>query len=365
MLAPELKAAQLSYAIALTGSGDPQSASALIGSLLADPALPDDLRTLIQRQQDALATLADPGRWQGRFTLATRAGYDSNLMGSPNLDSLSLTLAGQTVVLPLDPSYLARSGSYVRADAQADLHRTAADGASWDAVMSLRHRYSAAVPEAASSQIDLLAERSNTASDAGGSFVSASASGLAAQVGTRYVAVGFAGGWGRAWRNVSLACEMRVGAEWQQRNYVSNQVLSGRYTGVASFLSCEQASGMQWLLGAKTGREAASDPTRPGGDQHQSSLRLSAYWPLAGLRRDGFLLDFERSKQDDSSIYSEIIDSGRTRSVSRQSVRLEYRLPLSLASQWTLGAEKVSQPSNLTLFQQDSWGLYAGLRKAW
>ena len=140
MLDPSLKDAQLSYAIALTGSGDPLSAAALLDNLLADRTLPAELRTLIQRQQNAVATLADPGRWQSRITLASRVGYDSNLMGSPNLDSLSLTLAGQTVVLPLDASYLARSGSYVRADAQLDLRRNAPDGARWVAVASLRLR---------------------------------------------------------------------------------------------------------------------------------------------------------------------------------------------------------------------------------
>ena len=40
MLQPSLKDAQLSYAIALTGSGDVQSAAALLDNLLADPALP-------------------------------------------------------------------------------------------------------------------------------------------------------------------------------------------------------------------------------------------------------------------------------------------------------------------------------------
>lgn len=365
MLDPSLKDAQLSYAIALTGSGDPLSAAALLDNLLADRTLPAELRTLIQRQQNAVATLADPGRWQSRITLASRVGYDSNLMGSPNLDSLSLTLAGQTVVLPLDASYLARSGSYVRADAQLDLRRNAPDGARWEAVASLRHRYSAVVSEAGSSQLDLLAERSNTATGAGGSFVSVSASGLASQTGTRYVAFALAGGWGRAWHGSSAVCEARLGGEWQDRNYLNNQVLSGRYRGLTSFLSCEQASGMQWLLGLKTGRDLAVDAARPGGDQHQDSLRLSGYWPITGVRGSGLLADFELSHQDDSSIYSELIDSVRTRSISRHAARLEYQHPLFNAMQWTFGAEKVAQSSSLALFRQDNWGVYTGLRMGW
>lgn len=371
MLAPDLKDAQLSYAIALTGSGDLLSAAALIDNLLADPALPPHLRPLIQRQKDALAAEADG--WQSRLTLAARLGYDSNLLGSPNLGSLALTLSGQTLVLPLDESYLARGGSYARADAQLDLHRSAPDGARWDAVVSLRSRHSPAVQAAGSSQADLLLERSHTASSAGGSYINMSAATLQSQAGTRYLAWGAAGGWGGA---VAAACQARVGAEWQARQYLDNQVLSGRYRGLSAFWSCEQPSGVQWLLGLKAGRDAAQQRERAGGDQTQASLRVAGFWPLAallpdagaalaGLRRGGLLLDFEQTELMDSSGYSPIMDSGRTRSVSRSAARLEYQQPITRSVQWVLGAEWVAQRSSLALFRVDNWGGYTGLRLSW
>jgi len=386
MLEPNLKDAQLSYAIALAGSGDILGATALLDDLLADPAMPGDLRLLIVRQKAALAGAGEPVGWQSRFTLATRLGYDSNLLGSPNLESLTLTLSGQNLVLPLDASYLARGGGYARADVQADLHRSASDGSRWDAVASLRSRYSPVAPEAGSSQIDLLLERSqnntqalNASPSAVGSYFNLSSSGLQSKTGTRYTALGVAGG--GSWQVAgAVGCQARLGAEAQERNYLGNQVLSGRYTGVAGFWSCEQRSGAQWLVGLKTGRDGAQDAARPGGDQRQTSLRLTGFLPLnalpstlaadlapalANLRRGGLLFDFEHSQQTDSSGYSPIIDNGSTRSVSRRAARLEFQHPVTTSVLWLLGAEWVAQSSSLALFGQDSWGAYSGLRVSW
>ena len=385
MLEPGLKDAQLSYAIALTGSGDMLSASALLDQLLADPGMPAALRPRIEQQKVALNQSSglngatNPSRWQSRFTLATRVGYDSNLMGSPNLDSLALTLSGQTLVLQLDESYLARRGSYTRADAQLDLQHRAADGSRWDAVASLRNRYSAAVAEAGSTQLDLLLDRSHSGQDTLANYFNITASALESKAGMRYTAVGASAG--AAWRSGAAAnCQARLGLEWQQRNYLTNTVLSGRYSGAVGYWSCDQPSGLQWLVGLKLGRDLAQDAVRPGGDQRQASLRLTGFLPLgslpgvlavnaaralSALRRGGLLLDFEQNQQTDASGYSPIIDNGLTRSVLRRSARLEYQHPVAAAALWVLGAERVAQSSTLLLFQQHSWGAYSGLRLSW
>jgi tetratricopeptide (TPR) repeat protein len=375
MLDANLKDAQLSYAIALTGSGDILSATALLDQMLGDPGLPEALRPLIQKQKAALIDVSAGSRfaslvasgteaWQSRFTLAARVGYDSNLMGSPNLGSLALTLSGQTLVLALDESYLARGGSYTRADAQFDLQRRAADGSRWDAVASLRTRYSATLSEAGSAQADLLLERSQSQPGALGQYFNASVSALESKAGMHYIAAGLAAG--ALWHGSAVAaCQARVGAEWQARNYLANPVLSGRYAGVAGYWSCAKPSGLQWLLGLKTGRDAAQDLARPGGDQIQNTVRLAGFMPLAPPGQRGLLLEFEQSHQTDASGYSPIIDSGGIRSVSRRAARLEYQQPLALGAQWLLGVERVAQSSSLTLFQQDNWGAYSGLRVSW
>ena len=370
MLDPNLRDAQLSYAIALTGSGDMLSATALLDQLLAAPDMPPALRNLIAQQRATLANIAaspaasDAQGWQNRLSVAARFGFDSNLLGSPNLDSLTLTLSGQSLVLSLDESYLARPGSYTRVDAQLDVQRRDADGGRWDAMASLRSRYSAAVADAGSTQLDLLFEHSQGKPGALGGYFSTTASALASKAGMHYTATGLATG--VTWRaSASGGCQGRVGVEWQARNYLTNLVLSGRYTGLAGYWSCQQASGLQWLVGLKLGRDLAQDLARPGGDQQQASWRLTGFLPLTNWPQSGLLLDFEQSQQSDASGYSPIIDNGSIRSVARRSIRLEYQHPLASAALWVWGAERVAQASSLALFQQDGWGVYSGLRVTW
>ena len=409
MLSPELRDAQLSYAIALAGSADTASAAALLADLLADPALPGELRLLIERQQEALGAPAQLPRWQGRFTLATRLGRDSNLMGSPNLGSLALTLGGQTLVLELDPSYRPRSGNTARADTQFALHRSDGDGVRWDALASLRSQASPALHVAGYTQADLLlersqltpaAQRSDAASGAageanasaqgqrmGGGYANASVSALRALSGARYIAQGLAAGWAGAWRPRADGhgwekdnCQARIGAQWQERSYLSNALLSGRYSGMAALASCEQPAGAQWLFGLKAGHDLAREPARAGGDQRQASLRLGGSLPVGGLlpaaapawaaalaplRRGTLLLDFEQSRQLDSLSYSALIDSGRIRTISRSAGRLEYQGDLAPSIQWLIGAEWVAQSSSLALFGLRSAGAYAGVRIGW
>ena len=424
MLDPDLKDAQLSYAIALTGSGDVISAQALLDNLLSDATLPAALRPLIARQKALLANrgvAANPYAWQKRFTLATRIGHDSNPLGTPNLSSLALTLPGQTIVLPLDDNYLARPAGYARADAQLELSRTAPDGARWDALASLRGRYSPAIATAGSTQVDLLIERSTitsgqapsqasrqsasqvppadslpgtpqpntpqhdtvtrTPASSSGSYFNASASALHSNSGTRFMAGGLGGGLGTAWRSAALAtCQSRAGLELQERRYLDNEVLSGRYTGLSFTGSCENQNGVQLLLGLKAGRDHANDATRPGGSQQQASLRFATFLPQtllmfdtplsslpnpASRLRNGFLLDIEHSQQQDSSSYSPIIDSGRSRKMLRTAARVEYQYSFSSAVQGVLGAEWVGQTSNIELFRLNSRGLYSGLRLGW
>ena len=399
LLEPDLKDAQLSYAIALAGSGDISSAKAMLDTLLGDPDLPAELRPLISSQKALLANpngngMPDPHAWQTRFTLATRIGHDSNLLGSPDLNSLALTLAGQTIVLPLDENYLARPAPYARTEAQLQVNRTTPEGVRWDAMASLRSRYSPAISTAGSSQLDVSIERSDlslrqspsqtttaTTTRTAGSYINASASALDASSGTQFSAWGLGVGWATAWRTQALsACQARAGLEFQERNYLDNEVLSGRYIGLSLNWSCETISGTQLTLGFKAGTDHPGNEGRPGGVQHQASLKAAAYLPqdLLGLGsptadlstskgtfRNGFLVDLEFSQQQDSSGYSPIIDSGRSRNVSRSAARVEYQYFFSRSFQAVLGAEWVGQVSSIALFGLTSQGAYTGLRKSW
>lgn len=393
MLDPSLKDAQLQYAISLVGSGDPASAQALLANLLQEPGLSPSLRQAIEQQSAILQApqkastsasaahgqaLPAPG-WQRRITLGTRLGFDSNLLGAPNLDSLVLTFSGQTLELPLDETYQATAGSYVKMDAQMDLRHEASGGGHWDIAAALRSRASPAVPKAGATQIDIMIERNFLPANGNtllGSYIGAQATQLYPSSGSSYLAWGFAAGWQGAWRRTDQSgCMVRAGLDAQDRKYGDAPVLSGRYTGVSATESCQSSTGVEWVFGLKSGQDIAQSMARPGGDQRQTSARMSVFVPalklpsvLADVARPkvaGLLFAFDHGIQQDSSSYSAYLDSGRTRTMVRQAARTELQLPVSRAAQWVFGLEWVSQTSNLVLFQQQGWGASGGYRHSW
>lgn len=371
MFDPALNEARVDYAIALAGVGDTASAQALLDALLAEASLPPHLRLALQFQRQALAAPPDAG-WQYRMSAAARLGYDSNLGGAPNLGALSITIGGQPVILPLDESYQARAGIYARADWQLEMRRQRADGSRWDVLASVRARRSPSVSGTGTHMAEIQAEYRPAAGGPGVAvpYAGAALGLLQAQAGARYVSLGAMAGWGRQWSAGPLRqCQGRLGGELQQRQHQTNAVLTGHYLGAAASLVCERDNGAQWLASARAGLDAAQHADRPGGNQHQYSLRLAAYLPLAPWWRSatasGLLLDAEASHYRDATGYSPLLGQGAVRTLQRQTARLEYQFTLRQAWQWSVGAEWVYQRSSLELFRLQSHGPYIALRTQW
>jgi len=376
LLEPELPGARLDYALSLAGLGDTSSALALVNDLLAAPNVPNTIRIALEHQKARWRTDAGAAyAWQVSGMVSARLGFDSNLLGSPNLNALTLTFPGQTQILPLDPDNRPKAGGYQRADAQMLLRRDDPDGAHWDINASLRRRDSPHVAGAGTTQLDLQLEYNTyqypavSQRDSTGYYLSASVSALDAQAGTRYRALGVAGGWAtQGQRPSGQVCQARLGLELQQRDYISNALLSGRYAGLAAAWSCVQPAGAQWLLGLKAGRDTAFDAARPGGDQNQFAMRLVGYLPLqlvSGAAKGAILSDLELAHSRDAGAYSALLRSGLPRTITRASARMEYQHPISQHAQWVFGAEWVAQQSNLDLFNMQSRGLYTALRLSW
>lgn len=375
---PEAKQARVDYAIALAGVGDLASAQGMLDLLLSEPDLPHQLRDNLQRQRSVLAGL-DGAAWETRMTATARLGHDSNLGGAPNLASLTLTVAGQPVLLPLDESYRARAGTYARADVQLEMRRSNPDGSRWDLVAGLRARRSPSVTSAGTSAADILLERSYQQGLEGsahtwGPYGGIAAGALQAQAGIRYASLGVMAGGAMQWREgVAQGCQGRMGGEWQQRQHQTNAVLTGHYAGLAASLSCEN-SGSQGLVSLRAGEDRAQDAARPGGHQRQTSARVAFYTPLAiwlpdmqysAIRRGGLLIDAEASRYHDATGYSPVLQDGMVRTLSRQTARIEYQWVVAKKLQWVLGAEWVRQRSSLDLFQLQSHGPYVALRSVW
>jgi hypothetical protein len=165
MLNPGLKGAQIDYAVALAGIGDYASALTLVQDLLADPALPSGLVPVLQRQIENLsvsmntgtATTDKPLRVRG--TAGVQVGYATNPLGSPNLSSLILTFPGLPVELPLDGSYLARPGSYGRADASLSMRYDAGADVLYDFFGGVQGFRSVLAESSRSQQAEFAVER--------------------------------------------------------------------------------------------------------------------------------------------------------------------------------------------------------------
>lgn len=379
MLAPELQSAQLDYALALAGLGDTQSALLLIKDLLTRPELPAHLRPVLTQQVVQWSAPLRPEKtWSAHGSVGARLGWDSNLLGAPNLDALTLTFPGYNQVMQLDGNYRAVSGAYARADAQLSLRRVEDDGRRWLFDGSVRGRTSPGHDQTGFSQLDLQLERNTyqlsqeTIGQRQGYYAGAAISALNTQTGTDYQALGLNLGWGAEWapQTAGVGCQSRLGAELQERRYTSNPLLSGRYSGLNMMMTCAQPSATQWLLSLKTGHDLANSAERAGGDQLQTMLRLVGYMPMKGQADAGgrayLLVDLELTRQQDSGPYSALLDGGSVRNLLRQAARLEWQKhPEHSVWRWSVGAEWVQQQSNLPLFANRSWGPYASLHRNW
>ena len=355
---------QMAYAFALLGLGDASSARGYLQDLLKDQDLPPALRTQIERQASALAAptadgAAPPASWNPRLSLSARYGHDSNLLSTPNLSNLSLTVAGQSLSLPLDESYLARAGNYGRADLQLEISRDVSADQRWELVAGVRQRTSPDEARSNNKQIDLLLEQSTPS---GGFYWQTQFTDLDASNGVHYQVWGL--GAGLSAQKIG-SCGTKIGLETQKRDYFSANVLSGRYTGYAASASCAMGSQNRLLLSLRSGEDQPLDASRPGGAQTSTSLRAVVYARLAAWGDDALLLDLEAALQQDTTGYSPILEGGAVRNQRRSVLRLEYQKAFSGGLQWQLGLERQAQDSNLELFRSDNSGAYTSLRWVW
>lgn len=372
---------QLDYALALAGSGDIASALHLIFALERRPDLPEPLRQslrLATRQWSGAGdAAAQPVRFL-RLAAGVRAGYDSNLLGAPQLRSITLTLPGESITLPVDGGSQPRAGAYGRADLRLEHSRMVAANRRWDVQAAVLQRSSPRVSDANSTQAELQLEHTRipAAPGAWGWYASSALSALKTHGGTRYSSQGVAFGLefaananADADAKATVAappaqtCTGRLGVDWQNRSLHSNQVLSGRYSGVSALWGCHASLGGQWQLVARAGRDEPQQNARPGGAQDQFSLRAYARRPVGG--QGAWVFDVEASHSQDAVGYSPLLDNGRRRRIGRLSVRAEYQQPLAPGILGLVGVEAIEQHANLPLFSLRSQGVYAGLRAVW
>ncbi|MBK7991594.1 MAG: tetratricopeptide repeat protein [Comamonadaceae bacterium] len=261
MLNPGLKGAQIDYAVALAGIGDYASALTLVQDLLADPTLPSGLVPVLQRQIENLSVSMNTGAatpdkpLRVRGTAGVQVGYATNPLGSPNLSSLILTFPGLPVELPLDGSYLARPGSYGRADASLSMRYDAGDDVLYDFFGGVQGFRSVLAESSRSQQAEFAVERMAGSNSLGNGsspvafYQGLSVLGLHTAAGVRYqsqiltAGVELPGltGWQLFSSDPAPNCRSRVGFEAFNRELSSNRLLSGLYGGVSGQWRCYPA----------------------------------------------------------------------------------------------------------------------------
>lgn len=361
MLDPSLAQAQLDYAIALAGTGSTLSARLLIDGILTQYNLAPDLRAqLLQARRSILQ--AQSGAVPSPYTLnldaSLRQGYDSNLLASPKLSSLALTLGADTVIFDLADSLTPRAGSYTRADTKLRLHHQNSNASHWNVTANLMQRRSPAVPQANLYHGEFMLEYAQPLAAQWLGYLHATAALLDTHAGARYASKGLAVGLAAV--APGNPCRTRTELEWQARNASTNSVLSGDYIGLNTHLDCAPVGHRPWQISASVGQDHPQQTARPGGLQHLASLRALGLWPDSRL-----LLDLELRLTRDTTGYSPLLDNGAVRNTRQLAARLEYQYPLGPQLGLTVGGEWFRQASNLPLFRIQSWGGYTALRFSW
>lgn len=381
LLQPGTVPIQIEFAIALAGTGQAEAALDLISQVLQTPGLPATIRTtLLQQQstwysQSAALTQTEQATspTHSRSTASFRLGRDSNLLGAPGLTSLALSLADQTIELPLDSSYLARAGLYSRTDLAWEAIKPTAGAGLLQAAVALGVRNQGNATQGNSRQAQGVFEYSAPlpASQPGegaswGRHLGVQAATYHTTGGAHYRVLGLQAGLHSQHLQSTRAgvCTTKFDLDWQDRNLQSNPQLSGRYTGLATRYACQATTpGTLWVQwGARWGVDHPTQTQRPGGRQHQLALRAQLG---ANTSTGNWQIDAEWFAQDDSQGYSPWLANGAARQLRRTSIRAEYMHPLATGWQLQAGLEWQRQTSNLPLFSQQSHGPYLALRRVW
>jgi len=380
LFAPDLPQVQLDYIIALAGLGDFASAAAFAEALLAQPDQPQSLREPLMQQlaqwqaatvQKSAGQAVTQAGWRTDASIALRLGYDTNILGSPNLGSLAITLGNQTLELLLDETYRAREAGYLRTDAHLALSHQAPEGGQWRLTARLLARNSPDLPQARIQQYDISAERSRVPGREPSPYLTIAASGFDSGTGSHYNAQGLATGLDWALGRESLGqfghqCQLRLGLELSWRRHLAETLLSGLYRGASTNWVCESPSGGQWRLTAKAGQDNAQDQQRAGGDQTQASLRLTHQHGLQLWGKPAVLLsEVDVAASRDAQGYSPLLGNGAVRSMQRATVRLELQHSLLGGWHWLAGFELSQQQSNIALIGLSNWGPYTSLGRRW
>jgi hypothetical protein len=298
-------------------------------------------------------------------------GYSSNLNAAPTTDSVTLTLPGSDVEVPLAPESRARPGWLTRF--AADLVPQPiplADGASLVLLgqVRLHQPFEGSDGRLAHGRIEAVrAKRADHHVDLAGLSLEA----------LDIVPGGTQGGfelygerrWLNGWLRDACTPGLRLGLlaqSWPED--IAAELAAGTLAGIPYLDGVEPRLTARLACGATewsayAGRLLAR-ADRAGGDADRVGLRLSRRWRLPPGTLDLFA---DLAYLGDQSGYSPLLERDDPRRILRLDLALEWERPLGArwlgpGWRWVARLEHGEQRSNLELFEVRQTGAYLGLR---
>jgi len=343
LLQPDHGAALVDYSAALYLSGEAMAALALNQALLQRQDLPGPLRPVLERR----ARL-----WRARTTeqhtrLGLLAGYDSNLNGAPESDTLTLTLPDGPVELGLGEESRPIGGAHLKLQLSHLNRQQGIDGErQWQ--LALNSRLSEG---GVADLLRLDAEyRRRYPPSAGDWSWTADMSYLRYAGRNLYAAAGLEGR--IYWRDGVCRPDAGLGLQLQ---HFPGQPLDGLEWRLG--LACNTGGG-----GARLGLEWISNQTldagRPGGSR--SGWEMQATWRLR-LYQGTLTTQLQYTRLEDAEGYSPLLSADARRQLRRSVVSMQYIRPLAKELSLTLGLYHQRQRSNLDVFENRSTSVDIGI----
>lgn len=344
LLDPDNGSAQIDYSQTLYESGQLFSALDLNRQLLARQDLPPNIEGMLRtRAEDWTAQTRQLG-----FQLDLLAGYDNNLNGAPSPDQITLTLSGESVILPLNPDFRTISGPYVSFRAGSRYRQLAPDHqTNW--TNQVQGRFSE------DSDSDLLQIDSRYAFIKPGRQRSwqldAGISNLFFGGDALYTAVE---GRARYQPRTATRCRPYYGLALQQQLFHDQSNLNALESKASAGVNCplsDGGNGQTVTFEASALMNKAANSGRPGGDREGWQASIEWQYPSpVGL----FLAQLNHTSVADRDGYSPLLAGGAERWLERSYVLLQYRRPVRVFGRNTTLMTNFyhqDQRSNIELFR--------------
>lgn len=338
LLNPEHGSAMVDYAEALYHNGEVLAALALNQQLQQRDDLPEFLRLILENRNRLWRSKTK--RQRNQLSLLT--GYDSNLNGAPNLDSVTLTAPVSSVEFNLGESSKAVDGAHLKLYLST-LNQTQFIDHDQQWVVALNSRIS---DDSDSNVLRIDGEYQESYQQVSGTWDwSAGLSYLNYGGSALYTALDVKSHfswWG------SGACRPEVGGALQWQHF-PGQPLDGLELRLGGGGKCRY--GRQHLsVNFDVISNRAESSARPGGDRLGWEFQVRWGIPLYG----GVLTAlFQYTQLQDDQGYSPLLSNGASRHISRAALLAQYIYPIAVDMNIHISAYHSRQYSNLELFKND------------